>query len=79
MKPVQKWGMDGVKALPREPEVPAEAARIGAPGRGASAASRTGRSRNPKEVTTISELANVCMSMYVCMYVCIHTKKETSK
>lgn len=89
MKPVQKRGVDGVRAVPRETAVPAKAARSGEPGpavpwasRSAgwagSSASGTGQSRNPKEVTTISELANVCMSLCVCacMYAhgeCLHS------
>lgn len=62
MKPVEKQGADGAKALHRMPE------SGGALGQGGS--------RNTRELTLVAQLADACVYLYI--YIYIYVKKETS-
>lgn len=62
MKPVEKQGADGAKALPGEPE------SGGALGQGGS--------RNTREITLIAELADACVYLYIYLYVEKETSTE---
>ena len=89
MKPVQKRGVDGVKALPRESEVLAEAARTGAPGlepqpasaleqaglQGGLGAVPQGQARAGTQRRSL-QFQNWLTCVCLCMYVYLYTHGE---
>lgn len=89
MQPVQRRGVDGVKALPREADVSAEAARTGAPGEGSLSQpvpwswqlcsvgweQRLGdRPEGTRQITAVPEVPAVCTSGHA--RVCVYSRRQ---